>query len=114
MRRRKGWYRYLFSYNSCVNHSAEAEIIERSADNHGLDKPIGTDGSDEDFLAYLGEGELCDTISHRHIIGEHRESCHHDDIGQGETFQIVSHLSSGLLDVHEIARDDEEGRHHKG
>ena len=91
----------------------EAEVVECSADNHGLDEPIWTDGSNEYLLTNLREGEFRDAISHRHEIGEDRESCHHDDVRQGETFQIVSHLFSCLLDIHEIARDDEEGRHHE-
>lgn len=35
----------------------EAPVIQDSTDNHGLDKPIWTDGSDEDFLA------ICDRES---------------------------------------------------
>ena len=91
----------------------EAEVVECSADNHGLDEPIWTDGSNEYLLTNLREGEFRDAISHRHEIGEDRESCHHDDVRQGETFQVPSHLLWAFLDIHEIARDDEEGRHHE-
>ena len=100
-------------YLLIISQTLEAPVIQDSTDNHGLDKPIWTDGSDEDLLGDLRQGEFGNAISYWQEIGEHGKSRHHDDVWQGQTKQIFAKLPARFPDVHQITRDDEKGRHHE-
>ena len=78
-----------------------------------MDKPIWTDGSDEDLLGDLRQGEFGNAISYWQEIGEHGKSRHHDDVWQSQTKQIFAKLPARFPDVYQITRDDEKGRHHE-
>lgn len=91
----------------------EAQIVHRPAAHHHVEEPIRADRRDEQLRGKCSRRQFCDSAAHGQVKGKHRKTHHHDQIRHKDAPKVAGKLAGRLLNVGQIARNDQERRHHK-